>query len=226
MTVGRPPGRMTPVISFVMSKFRFQSVDGADVSPQEWLLVWAARYPSNSYAGHTELIQKHKSFSAEDIVRIGKWKDAVKTEAKWKPNVASVAYPIWMQAASELPKCPEGGGVESFLADWSERKYTDEFASGPAVKRFGLSRATTLLHFISGESFPIFDSRVRRAMNRLLGKTVPNTVRWYLDSYCPLFAEVAAECGTKDVRMVDKALFSYGGRKPLTEVREESGNAG
>lgn len=175
--------------------------------------MWAQRYPSNNYVGHTELIQKYKSFSADDFVRIGKWKDAVKTEGKWKENVASVAYLIWMQAASELPKCPEDSEVENFLVDWSERKYTDEFASGPMEKRFGLSRATTLLHFISGGRFPIFDSRVRKAMNRLLGITVPNNVRWYLDCYRPLFSEVAALCGTEDVRIVDKALFSFGGRK-------------
>jgi len=198
-----------------MSRFRFQSVDGTEVSPQEWLCMWAERYPSKNYAGHAELIQKHKSFSAEDFIQIGKWKDAAKTEAKWKENVASVAYLVWMQAALELPKCPEDNEVEKFLVDWSERKYTDEFASGPTEKRFGLSRATTLLHFISGEQFPIFDSRVRRAMNRLLGSTVPNSVRWYLDSYRPLFWEVAVLCGTEDVRMVDKALFSYGGRKPI-----------
>jgi hypothetical protein len=28
-------------------------------------------------------------------------------------------------------------------------------------------------------------------------RPAPNTVRWYLDSYCPLFSEVAALCGTE-----------------------------
>jgi hypothetical protein len=117
-----------------------------------------------------------------------------------------------MLAASELPKCPEGSEVADFLNDWSGRKYTDEYANGPVEKRFGLSRTTTLLHFISGGRFPIFDSRVRRAMTRLLSSSVPNTVRWYLDSYYPLFSEVATLCGTEDLRKVDMALFSYGGR--------------
>ncbi len=112
-----------------------------------------------------------------------------------------------MQTASELPKCPEESRVADFLDDWSDREYTD-----PVKKRFGLARTTTLLHFISGGRFPIFDSRVRRAMARLLNSRVPNTVSWYLDSYCPLFSEIAALCGTKDLRMVDKALFAYGDR--------------
>lgn len=195
------------------SRFRFRSPDGSDISPGEWLRLWAERYPSTNYAGYSELIAKHKSFSALDFEQIGKWKDAAKTDAKWKPNVASVAYPIWMQAASELPKCPEGHAVAGFLDDWSARKYNDEYTKGPKLKKFGLSRTTTLLHFISGGHFPIFDSRVRRAISRLLNSSVPNKVHWYLDSYCPLFSEVAAACGTEDLRMVDMALFSYGVRQ-------------
>jgi hypothetical protein len=50
-------------------------------------------------------------------------------------------------------------------------------------------------------------------MSRLLNSRVPNTVHWYLDSYRSLFLEVAAACGTEDLRMVDMALFSYGERK-------------
>ena len=136
----------------------------------------------------------------------------MKTDGRWKANVASVAYPIWMLAASELPKCPDQNEVAAFLSDWSNRRYTEEYATRRIEKRFGLSRATTLLYFLSGGRFPIFDSRVRKAMTRLLNSPVPNTVRWYLDSYCSLFSEVAALCGTKDLRMVDMALFSYGAR--------------
>lgn len=193
-----------------MSRFRFRSSDGRDIAPEEWLCKWTALYPSNDYAGYSELIAKHESLSAADFEQIGKWKDRAKTESRWKANVASVAYPIWILAASESPKCPEESRLADFLDDWSERKYTDEYANGPVEKRFGLSRATTLLHFISGGRFPIFDSRVRMAMTRLLNAPVRNTVCWYLDSYCPLFSEIAALCGTEDLRMVDKALFSYG----------------
>lgn len=195
-----------------MNRFRFLSPDGRDVAPEEWLGIWADRYPSENYAGYEDLIARHKSFSHADIERIGRWKDNAKTERKWKPNVASVAHEIWMQAASELPVCPPDERVPDFLNDWSQRKYKDVYRSGATEKLFGLSRATTLLHFLSGGRFPIFDSRVRKAMTRLLNSHVPNTIRWYLDSYRPLFSEIAALCGTKDLRMVDKALFSYGGR--------------
>jgi hypothetical protein len=196
-----------------MSRFKFRSVDGSDITPREWLRLWSDRYPAKNYAGYSELIARHKSFSATDFEQIGRWKDAAKTERKWKPNVASVAYRIWMQAASELPKCPEGSQVVTFLDDWSNRRYKDEFASGPLEKRFGLFRASTMLHFISGGRFPIFDSRVRTATTPLLNARVPNTVSWYLDSYCALFMEIAEACGTQDLRMVDMALFSYGERK-------------
>jgi len=195
-----------------MNQFRFRSSDGSDITPQDWLNIWSDRYPSNDYAGYSELIAKHRSLSAADFVLIGKWKDAAKTGGKWKPNVASVAYLIWMQAASEVPKCPEEADVAEFLDDWSRRKYTDKYPTGEIEKHFGLSRATTLLHFISGGNFPIFDSRVRRAMARLLASRIPNTVRGYLDSYCPLFSEIARHCGASDLRKVDMALFSYGDR--------------
>jgi hypothetical protein len=46
----------------------------------------------------------------------------------------------------------------------------------------------------------------------MLNTAVPNAVGWYLDSYCPLFLEVASLCGTEDLRLVDMALFSYGSR--------------
>ena len=175
--------------------------------------MWADPYTKYDDDVYRELIAKHKSFAAADFEQIGQWKDDAKSDGnKWKANVASVAYRIWMLTASELPKCPDDGRVAEFLDAWSDRKYTDKYKEGPVEKRFGLSRTTTLLHFISGGRFPIFDSRVRRAMTRLLNSPVPNTVRWYLDSYCPNFSEVAALCGTEDLRMVDKALFSYGER--------------
>jgi hypothetical protein len=195
-----------------MTRFRFRGVDGSDIDTTQWLRIWADRYPIEDYAEYDELIARHKSLFAAHFEQIGKWKDNAKTGSKWKANVASVAYPIWMQAATELPQCPEQSQVAVFLNDWAGRKYTDTYVTARVAKTFGLSRATTLLHFISGGRFPIFDSRVRRAMTRLRSSRVPNTVRWYLESYCPLFSEVAALCGTEDLRRVDMALFSYGAR--------------
>jgi len=198
-----------------MSRFRFLIPDEGNGAPQEWLRVWADRYDDEKE--YRDLIAKYESLSAKDFERIGKWKDGAKTKAQWKPNIASVAYLIWMQAAQELPKCPDDGSdVKVFLDDWSGRTYTDVFEKkGPVKKRFGVPRATTLLHFVSGGRFPIVDSRVRRAIARLCDDHVPpNTVRWYLDSFRPLFSELAALCKTEDdSRILDKALTSYGSRK-------------
>jgi hypothetical protein len=195
-----------------MSRFRFRSSDGRDIAPQEWLRMWADLFPRKYDPEHDSLIEKHESLSAADFERIGRWKDGAESDGKWKPDVASVAYQIWMQVASELPRCPDESRVADFLQDWSERKYADKYASRTVQKRFGLSRATTLLYFISGKRFPIFDSRVRRAMTRLLNSPVRNNVRWYVDSHCPLFSEIAALCGAEDMRTLDKALFSFGDR--------------
>jgi hypothetical protein len=122
-----------------------------------------------------------------------------------------VAYLIWEQAAEELPNCPEESRVGTFLDAWSLRAYTDVYKKGPTEKHFGLARATTLLHFVSGGRYAIFDSRVKKAISRLLDQPeLPGTVRSYLDSYLPLFKELADRCEAEDFRSLDKALFSYG----------------
>ena len=200
-----------------MNRFRFRSENGTDIAPEAWLRewagIWTVRYGSKySTKEYVNLVGEYKSLSALDFERIGKWKDNANTEGKWKANVASVAYEIWMQAAKKKPACPEESGVADFLNHWSEKTYEDHFKNRTVRKRFGLSRATTLLHFVSGGRFPIFDSRVRRAMTRLLNSSVPSTVNGYLDSCCPFVKEIAALSGTEDLRMVDKALFSYGDR--------------
>ena len=197
-----------------MCQFRFQVLEMKDTSPQEWLRAWSARYDGDDEEEYRKLIAEHKSFSSEHFVRIGKWKDGVTTESKWKPNIAPVAYLIWKKAAQELPKCPEENAVavRDFLNDWSGRLYTDEFPSKSVQKRFGLARATTLLHFLSGGRYPIFDSRVRTAVARLLNsRKLPNTVEYYSDSFLPLFKGLADCCKTTDdPRKLDRALFTYG----------------
>jgi hypothetical protein len=194
------------------SQFGFRSSDGRDIAPKEWLPMWAALYPRKYDHGHDSLVAKNGQLLAIDFEQIGRWKDDAEAEGKWKPNIASVAYLIWMQAASKPPGCPDESRVADFLQGWSERKYVNNYRSGAREMRFGLSRATTLLYFISGGRLPIFDSRVRRAMTRLLSLHIPNKVAWYMDSFRPLFREIAGLCGTENVRMVDKALFSYGDR--------------
>jgi len=200
-----------------MSQFTFQVLEMRDSTPQEWLRCWVERYKSDDDTICSVLLEKHKSFSAEDFRRIGKWKDGVTTESQWKPNVAKVAYLIWERAAEKLPKCPEENETATFLEDWSNQAYTDQFKNGPRKKHFGLSRATTLLHFVSGGHYPIFDSRVKTAFARLLGRPeLLGTVNSYLDSYVPLITELADRCGTDDLRRLGNALFSYGALEERT----------
>jgi hypothetical protein len=195
-----------------MCQFRFQVLEMKDTSPQEWLRAWSARYDGDAEEEYRKLIAEHKSFSAEHFIRIGKWADGVWTENQWKPNVTMVAYCIWMQAAKELPKCPEENGVKDFLNDWSGRPYTDLFPIKEVEKHFGLTRVTKLLHFLSGGRYPIFDSRVRTAVARLLNsQALPYTVEYYSDSFLPLFKGLADCCETTDdPGKLDRALFTYG----------------
>ncbi len=78
-------------------------------APKEWLRWWAERYDAETGDDkeYHKIIRRYQSFSAQDFVLIGKWKDGVTTEAQWKPNVAKVAFAIWTEAAESLPRCPE-----------------------------------------------------------------------------------------------------------------------
>ena len=87
-----------------MSRFRFLIPEMRNGAPQEWLRVWADRYDDEKE--YRDLIAKYESLSAKDFERIGKRKDGAKTKAQWKPNIASVAYLIWMQAAQRIAEMP------------------------------------------------------------------------------------------------------------------------
>jgi hypothetical protein len=194
-----------------MSQYNFQILTVRDSTAKEWLRAWGGLDAWSDDDEYAYLISRHEALSSGDFARIGKWKDGVKTARQWKANVASVAYLIWMQAAAEKPKRPGKVAVACFLDDWSSRTYTDVFLSKSVVKSFGLARASTLLHFVSGGHYPIFDARVRTAIVRLRNVAVDNTVRWYLDSFCPYFSELAALCETgTELHHLDKALFNYG----------------
>jgi hypothetical protein len=81
----------------------------------------------------------------------------------------------------------------------------------PFTQAFGVSRATTLLHFVSGGFYPILDSTVQASLVRL-GSPVDNTIGEYVNIFCPLFLELASVCGlsgTEGLRQLDNALMTY-----------------
>jgi hypothetical protein len=63
-----------------MSRFRFRILELRDTAPQEWLSAWADRYQEYDEKEYWDLIGKYEALSAEDFVRIGKWKDGAKTK--------------------------------------------------------------------------------------------------------------------------------------------------
>jgi hypothetical protein len=208
-----------------MTKIDFQVLRTAESSAQDWLRLWADRYDSGSSdfdkRKYAELIEKQGSFVAGDLVAMGQWKDVgSESPGKWKENVASVAFRIWIEAADEPPRCPKQDELQTFLEEWKEREYEDVYSNGKHVrKHFGLSRATTLLHFLSGGRYPIFDSRVRTAVKALSGLSVAgDEVAWYINRFLGYYDELAAACGTpNDLRRLDKALFSYGAFRDSAE---------
>jgi len=119
-----------------------------------------------------------------------------------------------MQTKAESPTCPEKNDVATFLTDWSERRFlAGQRKNGqPFSPSFGLSRATTLLHFISGGIYPILDSTVLTALTRL-GSPVKGTTGEYTNTFCSRFSELASACamsGIEGLRKLDNALTTFG----------------
>ena len=208
------------------NRFTFWYPEWREIDAVEWVTRWAGRYDGGDEVEYADLIEKRGALSADDFEQVGKWKEGCLTpgNGRWKTGTPA-AYDVWMETTRELPQCPERAGVSDFLAKWSERK----FAAGRDLrKRFGLSRATTLLHFVSGGEYPILDSRVVMAMKRL-GSPIDgeDTINGYLTSFCPLFADLAAACGlsgVNELRKLDNALFNYGAERSFRSTAEEVRN--
>lgn len=207
-----------------MADFSFRYPEWREVEPATWLSRWAdrfktwdAKHGNRDNGTYFELVAKGSNLTAEDFERLGQWK-----EQCWEPNLGRwksgtpAAYDVWMQAKAELPTRPPESALESFLSCWSHKQFlAGKRKDGqPLRQTFGLSRATTLLHVISGGDYPIMDAVVVEAMARL-GSPVRNTEEavGYLNSFCPLFFELAARCGASGMegrRRLDNALMMYG----------------
>ncbi len=190
---------------------------GREIPVQEWLRLWSGEYKADDEELYQALIAKHASLSAADFEKIGQWKEGVlkgdgSPNGRWKRDVHSVAYDNWMEIARAMPACPSEERVGEFLTEWSERKAKYKCRDGRVQeKKFGLSRTTTLLHFLSGARYPIFDSRVETAAKGLTGRKVDRTsLGDYQQVIRPLVANICRQCQTEDLRQVDRALFAYG----------------
>ncbi len=217
-----------------MSLFRFRYPEWVEVEPSLWVQKWAGLYELRKERKKDDcvykvLIEKNGTLSGDDFELVGRWKEGcfAKTNGRWKTKTTA-AYDVWMQARNEPPKCPVEGRIADFLEIWCERK----FASGVYKKsgqvqqqRFGLSRASALLHFISVGRFPIYDGFTGSAIRRL-GSRLPCdlTIDGYLNKFCPLFSSIANDCGLSsidDLRRLDNALRCYGAiTVPISKIAE------
>ena len=85
--------------------FSFQPESGQPCMGSGWSTEWEPKYPSEAYdeKQYASLIMLAGVLSSEDFILMGRWKDSAWTERKWRPNVAIVAFPAWMDASIELP---------------------------------------------------------------------------------------------------------------------------
>lgn len=227
-----------------MSSFKFRYPEWVDIEPSAWVSKWNALFLLDKEheaddAVYKSLMEKRGKLSGADFEQIGQWKEGClpktdgKVNGKWQPNT-SAAYDVWMQAEENPPERPAEDKIDEewareFLEDWSERKFAKP-ATGGIVQdtRFGLPRASTLLHFVSGGRFPIYDSWVWYGAKQL-GRRLPYemTVDAYLNKFCPLSTALASECGlsqnTDDLRKLDNALRCYGRKQFLITGISEPG---
>jgi hypothetical protein len=186
------------------------------VGPAIWVDLWARLYDDSDELVYFELMKKHVSqgtLLCGDIELVGRWKEGcLKADhGGWKPRTPR-AFEIWMRADAKPPQCPKSSDeIIAFLNIWAKQRFLAA-NKDDRMKSFGLSRATTLLHFISGGRFPILDSNVANAM-KLLGMPIDETSESYVTEFCRLFSELANDCGVsglRGLRKLDNALFSYG----------------
>ena len=185
-----------------MGRFKFLHPEWREIEPSAWLTRWAARYGDGDNPVYFVLIAKQGRLSSDDFEQVGRWKEGClkPSNGRWKTGTPT-GYDIWMQARAQAPKCPEQSELPGFLKDWKERTFVAGKKGDLILRhRFGLSRATTLLHFISGGRYPIFDARVATALIRL-GSPTEETIDGYL-IFCPLFSEIAAVCGVSGIEAV------------------------
>jgi hypothetical protein len=222
-----------------MSSFKFRYPEWVDIEPGVWVQKWndlflLGKDRKADDRVYKSLMETKGELSGADFEQIGRWKEGClktgeKENGRWKPKT-SAAYDIWMQAKENPPERPPDDKIDrefaaKFLGDWSERKFAKPSAGGIVQDtRFGLSRATTLLHFIGVGRFPIYDSGIWYGLERL-GLRLPwtMTVEAYFERFVPLFFSIASECGLSqsidDLRKLDNALRCYGRKEfPVDQI--------
>jgi hypothetical protein len=124
-------------------------------------------------------------------------------------------FKAWTEIAQQMPKCPAAGDVRGFLKAGPRLSIgMNTRVAKPLISAFGLSRATTLLYFLSGGAYPIFDSRVRTALARLLRSRVDYDLQAYQQIVGLRVRDFAILLSlqerTTGEQTIDRALFSYG----------------
>jgi hypothetical protein len=227
--------------------FNFRSPSSQVVTGSHWLGTWSALFPSSKYSENVylELLDRGPELSDEGIEILGAWKDAalkstslqnpsghlfgrvrVLFNGKWNPGT-SCAYSSWQQIPSRLPTLKQQLDRQEysrFLTDLAEMQYEKTARGGHLTEaRFGLSRATYVLHVFSRGNYPIYDRWTHCAMYQLtdgeyrgqrIHKSKHSQPTWYLENFVPFVREVASVCNAandqRGLRNVDKALFAYG----------------
>ena len=180
---------------------------------------------------------------ASDFDFLGAWKDGalkksiphkglkfgdcwVSFSGKWSEVAASsCAYQVWQrlpQTRESLARYLDRGEHREFLAHLARQSYRKASRGGITDAKFGLSRATYVLHIFSSAEFPIYDNNTHAGAHALTqgrfeGQIIPKTKvdnpEWYLRTFCRIVQDLQEACQATDIssrRAVDQALFCCG----------------
>lgn len=221
-------------------KFDFRSRNGAPLSSLEWQTEWASGFDAKRYPDEVceELAARGAALPDGDFDVLGAWKDGVIRRGGqrnfgkclvyftrgWKEN-AVCARTVWLSLASKrrgLEEFLDRRDYRSFLNQVADEQYLKAGRGGLSSARFGLSRATYILHVFSKARFPIYDRNTHRGISRLthgyyngweIRKMKSDDADWYLERFCAIIGDLQQQCGALEsasFRQVDKALFQYG----------------
>lgn len=142
----------------------------------------------------------------------------------WKED-AVCARSVWLSLPRKRPELEEflkRRNYRSFLSQVADKRYVKACKGGLKYARFGLSRATYILHVFSKAQFPIYDSNTHLGICLLthgyyndweIQRTKSDDPGWYLERFCAIIGDLQQQCaanGSAFLRDVDKALFQYG----------------
>jgi hypothetical protein len=186
---------------FNSDEMKYPILQTSTVPVIEFVSFWQKLYDYGNEAIYYAIMAK-SSWGADDITNLFLWKNNMGNR---KENLAPTKKIFVNTVIAKLPL------VNSLRENFNIELYINTFGKQSAVW------GTTLLHAVSGASFPIYDQHVHRAylyLCQLPDSKVPlyNPSRYqlYFEKYVPFFNQLRNAAEIQDPKILDNALWAFG----------------